>query len=84
MANETITKTVTYVVLALLVVLAWGIAFGFIKRDVHYIGGQTEENKENIKVTDMKVDLVREQMIRFDTRQETVLKGIDQLNEKIK
>lgn len=78
------TKTTIGIIVVLFIVLAWGIAFGFIKRDVFHINEQSNENKSDIKIMDTKVDTITNAITRIDTRQEVMIKGIEEINEKLK
>lgn len=49
MAKETTTKLIVFVILAALIVLSWGIAFGGIKEKVKNVGNQTIANKVDIR-----------------------------------
>ena len=86
MTKETKSKAtgaVISVIVAAFVILGWGIAFGYIKRDVHYIGKQSTANTDNIILMEDKVDTIKDKLTRIDTRQEMVIKGIDKIHTKL-
>ena len=84
MVKETIVKTIIFVVLATFMVLGWGIAFGYMKSDVVHINEQADDNTENIKVVDEKVHTIDKMMTRIDTRQEVLIRVVEEINQKIK
>ncbi len=84
MAKETVAKTIIVAVLAVFIVLGWGIAFGYIKSDVSHIEKQSDENKADIRIVDAKANTLTNAITRIDTRQELMIKGIDEINEKLK
>ena len=84
MSKETTTKTIIYVLLGALILVSWGIAFGFIKRDVHYVGQKAANNTAEIKVLDEKYNDFGKTVTRIDTRQEVMIKSLDEIKEKIK
>ena len=84
MAKDAAAKTVIGLVLFALVVLGWGIAFGYIKSDVYHIDEQANGNTVKIEVMDEKVDNNKEMLIRIETRQEVVIKGIDEIKAELK
>ena len=84
MAKEILTKTLISVIGMGLVILAWGIAFGAIKSDVEHIGNQSTENKNSIKVIEVKVGKTNEALIRIDTRQEVLIETVQRIDGKLK
>ena len=84
MAKEIVAKTIIVAVLAVFIVLGWGIAFGYIKSDVKHIEEQSDENKADIRIVDAKANTLTNAITRIDTRQEVMIKGIEEINEKLK
>ena len=84
MAKEALTKTIIVAVLAVFIILGWGIAFGYIKSDVKHIEKQSDENKIDIRIVDTKANTLTNAITRIDTRQEVMIKGIDEINKKLK
>ncbi len=84
MAKETMTRTIIYVGLAAGIVLTWGIAFGFSKAEIKHVSKQANGNTTKIEVMDDKVDSNKEMLVRIETRQEVVIKGIDEIKAELK
>ena len=84
MAKETMARTIIVAVLAVFIILGWGIAFGYIKSDVKHMEKQSDENKADIRIIDTKTNTLTNAITRIDTRQEAMLDGIKQINKKLK
>ena len=84
MAKETMARTIIVAVLAVFIILGWGIAFGYIKSDVKHMEKQSDENKADIRIIDAKANTLTNAITRIDTRQEVMIKGIDEINKKLK
>lgn len=82
MAKET-AKTIIYVIMGALVILAWGIAFGAIKSDVNYIGKETSDNTEQIKAIKDQMGVVKEKLTRIDTRQEVMITSLEKIDRSL-
>ena len=84
MAKDTATKTIIYVILGMLVVLSWGIAFGAVKRDVVHIGEQTDKNTVKIDEGSEERHAIGRSVTRIETRQEVVIDGLDEIKTELR
>jgi len=84
MEQSSATKTVVCLVLGALAVLAWGIAFGAIKQDVTHIDKRCSDNTEQLREHGHRYIMFGEKLTRIDTRQETMIKSLDELSAELR
>lgn len=84
MAKENTTRLIVYIIGGVLIILAWGIAFGAIKSDVKHAVEDVKINTSEIKAIEIQQGIHNERLVRIDTRQEVVIKGIEEIKAEIK
>ena len=79
-------NTVRWVGIALTVlgiIAAIIISFTWVQADVKAVDKQTVINTREIETLDNRADTLDKALVRVETRQEIMLKGIDRINKKL-
>ena len=82
MAKET-TATIKIAISALLVVLAWGIAFGVFKEKVEDVEEKADTNRADIKAIQQTTSDTKADIREIKVEQKYIREGIDDIKKKL-